>query len=229
MDRTRRARRAYLGFAALAWLVLAFGLGGPAFGQDEESEEPESMRSGPYVGVNFAGGIPNFDGSDLIETLPTRPAVQEEPSFGINARAGWRIFSFLAAEAQYEWIDEWEIKQRNLTCAIADAQIVTGNLRLLAPFRVVHPYLLAGVGAGLFERAVTGNDLGGGFSCEPAQGLSSQASDWALVGRFGGGFDVYLTPHIVFNLESTAVYSDEKLLGTSWPYISISGGFQYRF
>jgi opacity protein-like surface antigen len=219
-----------LRIAALAWLVLAFGLGGPAYGQDDSPEKPESVRSGPYVGVNFAGGIPNFDGKDFfVNPSPTSPAVQEEPSFGINARAGWRIFPFLAVEAQYEWIDEWEIKTRSVTCAIADAQVVTGNLRLLAPFRVVHPYLLAGVGAGLFERAVTGNALGSDFTCEPVPGQGSQASDWELVGRFGGGFDIYVTPHIVLNLESTAVYSDQQLLGTSWPYISISGGFQYRF
>jgi opacity protein-like surface antigen len=219
-----------LGIIALAWLLLAFGLAGPAFAEDEEPEQPESMRSGPYVGVSFAGGLPNFDGSTFfVNASPTQPSVREEPSFGINARAGWRIFSFLAAEAQYEWIDEWEIKTRNVTCAIANAQVVTGNLRLFAPFRVVHPYLLAGVGAGLFERAVTGNSLGSGLTCGVVPGQGAQASDWELVGRFGGGFDIYLTRHLVINLETTTVYSDQQLLNTSWPYVSISGGFQYRF
>jgi opacity protein-like surface antigen len=231
-DRSRRAGRAKLGLPALACLILTFGFAVAAFAQDGEADEPGSARSGPYLGLSVAGALPNFAGSDMfVNTSPTRPSVQEEPSVGLNARAGWRIFSFLAAEAQYEWIDEWRIKTRDVTCVTADAQVVTGNLRLLVPFRTVHPYLLAGVGAGHFESKVTGKSLGAGFACEPAAGEGSSESEWGLVGRFGGGFDIYLSPHLVVNLETTTLYSEEdEVLGDSnWPYVSISGGFQYRF
>ena len=55
------------------------------------------------------------------------------------------------------------------------------------------------------------------------------STEWELAARFGAGLDVYVTRRIVFNIESSAVYSDRRLLGKSIPYVSVNGGLQFRF
>lgn len=227
--RTRRPRRLAL---ALAWILCGALLYPSAGSAQEDGADPsdiDTTRAGAYVGLALAGGIPAFDGAQLFTiTTPSQGSVDEDPSVGINARVGWRFASWGAAELQYEWMNEFVVNTRGEECAKAKAQVLTGNLKLLAPRRSFHPYALAGVGAGRYERETRTIAIGAG-SCSPNPGQSGHERDWGFAARLGLGVDLYITEHVLLNLEGSGLYSEENPLDHSWPYISLSAGVQYRF
>ena len=47
--------------------------------------------------------------------------------------------------------------------------------------------------------------------------------------RFGGGFEYYVTNHIVLGGEATVIYTKDQVLTEPFPITTISGGVQYRF
>ena len=217
--------------ASLGLLCVLFILGpSGSWAQGEDSDEDDTTRSGAYVGLAISGGIPAFDGGQMF-TIDTNTSadVNEEPSVGLNARVGWRFLPWLATELQYEWMNEFNVETRSQECAKAKAQVLTGNIKLLAPYHAFHPYALAGVGAGRYESETRTIPLPGGLSCSPNPGKHSSQRDWELAARFGLGFDIYLNDHFVINMETTGVYSDERPFGHSWPFVSIAAGLQYRF
>ena len=216
----RRAKR------SRAWLALALLLAVPAAAQ----EEIASHRSGPYLGVNAGAALPAFDGEYFFTPPAFQARVSEEPSLEFVARAGWRLLPWLAIEAQYEWVDQWKIETKLATCAVASAQIATGNLRVFAPFEAVHPYLLGGAGAGRFKSRVSQKQFDFfGNQCTKTSNVDFSEDEWEPAFRVGGGFDVYVTRGILFNLEVSSVYSDAKPFGEDFPFVSVSGGLGYRF
>ena len=193
-------------------------------------DELDSDRSGPYASVGISGGLPIFDGAVLFRnTLPNPASTDEEDSVGFNLRAGWRFHRVLAAELQYEWLGDWKVSTGNRTCARVGAQVLTGNLRLFLPFEAVQPYALAGVGGGRYRQRTRSVDLGIGVGCRPLANKPRTQRDWELTGRFGGGFDIYVTRNLVLNLEGSTVYSSERPLDVSWPYVSVQGNLMWRF
>lgn len=178
-------------------------------------------RFGPYLGLNAAYGFPLFE-EQLQDALGPilGPDTQLDASWGLNTRLGLRLLSFLAVEAQYEWMDNFQIKPS--APGIPDVQlsgnIFTGNLKLYIPIRRVQPYLLAGFGFAMY-------DAGGA------------ADDMFFAGRVGGGLDVYLTKHWALNAEATALLTASDLgeIGGSTEaldglhYVSASLGLMYRF
>lgn len=198
--------------------------------QEDTPAEADTTRPGPYVGIGVSGGIPAFDGGKRIRvTTPSNASIEEETSAGVNARAGYRFLSFLAAEVQYEWIDQFDIRTRGQDCAKVKAQVLTGNLKLFAPYHSFHPYALAGIGTGRYEQKTRNITFANGTTCEPAPGKSRHMSNWEFAARFGVGIDLYLNERIVVNLETSGVYSEERTLHHSWPFVSINAGLQYRF
>jgi len=191
------------------FLSCLLSLSAPARAQDLDS-----ARSGPYLGVNGGVGFPLYDveSEDLgLDPSEPNPAVNEEISPGVNVRAGWRLLSFLALEAQYEWMGGFEVTTAGNTIADITSHVVTANVRLIAPLPgTLQPYALLGIGAG----AYLGSDIG---------------DAWNVAGRGGVGVDFYVTPHVVFNLETSVVAAGEKILGERFPYVSATAGLQYRF
>lgn len=205
-------------------LWLALGLPGAGLG-----EELETARSGPYLGVAVGGAIPVFDGQHFFGQPVNLASVQNKDTLALNARLGWRLLPFLAAEVQYEWTDEFRMRTLGATCAKVRGQIVTGNLKLIAPLDTVQPYLLAGVGAGHYDLDISEIQTSAFTSCAIQNGYGPSQKKWEMAGRFGGGFDFYITRGILMNFEAASVYSDDKFLGKRWPYVTLTAGIQYRF
>ncbi len=190
---------------------------GAALEEEEEEEgRKDYARSGPYVGLSGAFGVPLFE--DQISGATG--GADFDPSWGLNARAGWRFFPFLAVEAQYEWMSGFGVTDLPL---VGDADIaghtLTGNLRFFVPVWQVHPYVLTGVGVTRYKI-----DLG-------ALGSANQDR---FAGRLGGGLDMYMTEKLVVNFEASVLLTANDLdfdqgSITSLHYLSASVGLAYRF
>lgn len=169
-------------------LLLLFATPGAARAGDFE-------RFGLYVGVGGSYATALWD-EELEDELGV--SVNVDDSWGVNARVGLRIFSGLAVEAQYEWIDTYDVEIAGIDAFDVETHVLTANLKLIAPFWRVQPYLLAGIG---FTEAKIDDKLGLGFS----------DSETSLTGRGALGFDVYLTEHIALYAEGGVVVIDESI------------------
>lgn len=199
---------------AMALLLSAFMLPSAA------TAAGDFDRFGFYVGLNGAFGYPLFE--DQVQDA-LGPTAELDYTWGLNTRAGLRLLSFLAIEAQYEWMKGFEIKTPD---PLPDVDIMghtlTGNLKFYIPVWRVEPYLLAGFG---FTN----------YKFEPAGG--SGFSDTFFAGRLGAGADIYITEHWAINAEATALLTASELQGivsnlnnlSSLHYISASVGLMYRF
>jgi opacity protein-like surface antigen len=186
------------------------------------AEWGEFTHSGLYLG---AGGL--FTQNGLIEdqisdALPIGISVDD--SWGIDAVLGYRAFSFLAAELEYEYVNGYDISASGVKLASLQSNVLTANLKAIMPFWRIQPYLLGGVG---FVNTKIDDKLG--------VGLPSETTD--LAGRLGGGIDVHLTSRLVLNTGADVVLAntglDSSIPGSSdidfLGYVSVGAGLQYRF
>lgn len=177
-------------------------------------------RFGFYLGLNGAYGFPLFE--DQVQDA-LGPTAELNDTWGLNTRAGVRLLSFLAIEAQYEWMKDFQIDAPNpLPDVDITGHTLTGNLKFIIPVWRVHPYLLAGFGFTSYKFDAVG---AGSFS------------DMFFAGRLGGGADIYITEHWAINAEATALLTANELDGiasnldnlNSLHYVSASVGLMYRF
>lgn len=176
-------------------------------------------RFGPYLGLNAAWGYPLFEdqAQDVI------PGATLDPSWGLNTRAGIRLLSFLALEAQYEWMNDFKVDSPSPFPPDVNimGHTLTGNVKFYIPVWRIQPYLLAGFGFTRYKFEATG---------------FSTVTDNFFAGRVGGGADIYLTKSWALNAEvsalltasdvSTSLSSDDL---QSLHYLSASLGLMYRF
>lgn len=189
-----------------------------AFADDEDFS-----HSGFYIGVGGSYVTDTFE-SDLEDALDSAlpgVSVDIDESAGVNVVAGYRILPFLAAEAEYEWIDEFDIKLNGTKAFTLEAQAVTANLKWIVPTWRVQPYLLTGAG---FTRWKLKDKIG--------LGVSETSTDFA--GRLGAGLDIYVTEHILVTAGANAVLSttDFSVAGQDVEpifYLGGQAGIQYRF
>ena len=171
--------------------------------EDEDAGDIDYHRRGPYLGLAGSWGIEKFDDSNNIDT---------EDSIGINARAGYRMLSWLSLEAQGEYLFDFDIKDKNTTTR-ADLAIwlVGGNVRLNLPTDLIQPYLLAG----------------GGYMGTDFEGDRSDTEEGGFA-RVGGGVEFYPWEHIAIDVGLTGVLpiSDDV---EDLDFISVHWGALYRF
>jgi opacity protein-like surface antigen len=218
-------------------LALIAGLvaGAPATAAPPDDDEGFG-HTGFYFGVGGGAGIELFEGAieDVAEDAGVDVSVDQ--TWVVNARAGYRLASWVALELMYEYMDSFRIEVDSVDVGgtpvpvgttLADYSTHTGtlNLKLIVPTWRIQPYLLLGAGGQYFDLdaspLVQGTELDFGDS------------GWAFAGRPGLGVDLYLTKHILLNAEVSGV------LSTSSPdtvpdigdlfYLSAGGGLQYRF
>jgi opacity protein-like surface antigen len=209
-----------MAFAALAMLLSA----SPGHAE-EDGAEPDFNRTGFYVGGGVAYATDLYE-DEIEDALNTGFNVNIEDTFGVDARLGARFLRFLALELQYEWLDEYDIKVANAGGkSKVDTQTVTANLKIYIPIKRFQPYVLGGIG---FQRYEIDNNYFNGT-------VRFKQDDYDLAGRVGLGFDIYLTEHLVFYGEGSAVLSDAKLnipLAGSVDklfYAGFQGGLLWRF
>jgi opacity protein-like surface antigen len=191
-------------------------------------------RSGPYLGVGATGAIHLFE--DDVETQ-SAGFVEVDQSPGLNARVGYRVLSWLALEAQYEWVSGFDFvaaqdipanpligaKSKGTRLARLQSHAVTADLKLLLPIWRFQPYLIGGVGAAFYE-----------FDDKTGAGLDKDET--AFVGRVGLGADVYITKHLLAFVEGTGLLSTLDITDVTnqanisdLHYFSLQLGLQYRF
>jgi len=211
------------GKQALACLAAVL-LAAESAGADDEG----FGRSGAYLGVGATGAIHLFQDEVDKESAGT---VDVEDSAGVNARLGYRLLSWLALEAQYEWVhgldfvakqDLGPIGGQGDTLVRLQSHVVTANLKFLLPIWRIHPYLLAGIGGAFYDvddRTPFG--LGG--------------SESAFAGRVGVGGDLYITKNLLAFIEVSGLLTTLDITDplnnnySSLHYLSTQLGLQYRF
>jgi outer membrane protein W len=200
--------------------------GDPAASQPEAKPKAKDRgRFGPYLGVNALYAVNLFESglSDSLGALGNGLTVKNSP--GLNARLGLRLFSWLALEAQYEWVHAFEVDLPAAAPAGVDITSHTGtlNAKIFIPIAMIHPYLLGGVGYNYYEYTGTGN----------AAGIADGTQD-GFAGRLGCGVDLYITRSLLVNAEVTALLTTNDLDFNAGSlsgihYLSVSAGLQYRF
>jgi opacity protein-like surface antigen len=215
-------------------LILIGGLAGAAraAGPDDEG----FGHTGFYFGVGGGAGIELFEGALEDAADDAGVDVSVEQTWAVNARAGYRLASWVALELMYEYMDSFQIDVDSVDLGgppipvgttLADYSTHTGtlNLKLIVPTWRIQPYLLLGIGGQYFDVEVP--------SIAEGTELDFGDSGWALAGRPGLGVDLYLTKHIVLNAEVSGVLSTASPdtvpnIGDLF-YLSAGGGLQYRF
>jgi len=178
--------RWHVGSALLTFLVLL----APGFASAQDYS-----RFGPYIGGggSYTAALWEDDLEDEIGV-----SVDGDDAWGANARLGLRIFSVLAVEAQYEWLDDYGVDVAGIHAVDIGSHALTGNLKLFLPLWRIQPYLLAGIG---FAHVDLDDKLGLGIS----------GSETALAGRAALGFDAYITEHIALYAEGGVLVVDQKI------------------
>ncbi|HZR81566.1 MAG TPA: outer membrane beta-barrel protein [Candidatus Binatia bacterium] len=137
--------------------------------------EDEFNRPGPFVGLGMNYAVPGFQGATGRADFGD--------SLGFNARGGYRLNEFFAAEGIYEYVDDFGAGDR---FANADIQTNTFTLngKLILPLQRFQPYLEGGVG---FLNA--NGDV-------RIEGRRASNSGTSFAGRVGGGIDFFATEKI---------------------------------
>ena len=147
-------------------------------------------------------------------------------SFGLNARAGYRFKSWLAAELQYEWIDGFDNEVNGSTIFKLSTHLLTLDAKFLYPgWGRFQPFALVGAGLAIYDV----NDRAG-------LGAGLESSSVGFAGRVGAGLDTYLTENWVLRLGLDVVVDTNEIDNGLGPgdlselfYIPIQLGVQYRF
>jgi len=232
------------------FVVLAAGLlllAPAAFSQEiEEVDDDPFDRPGFYVGVGgsyqsnvFQDTIEDELQDQLDGTALEGADFSIDDSGGLNARVGYRAASFFAAEIEYEWIDEYDIKGSDFgqtgTLYSIEGHTLTANTKWIIPFWRIQPYLLLGGGVAIADvhrgnlydvPAIAAILIGEGIDVHSGTKTNAAA-------RAGLGLDVYVTEHIVATTEATVVVTTLKKPDVGdvddLNYMSFTAGLQYRF
>lgn len=184
-------------------------------------------RRGAYLGVEGIYAVSLFQ-DDVNDAFGLDDAVKLGDSAGLNARLGYRVFSWVALEAEYEWVDEMDLSYLGFHVGKFKSNTITGNLKFIVPTWRLQPYLVLGAGVALWK-------------IEGVLDIVNQSST-GFAGRVGLGLDTYLTKNIVLSLEATGVLTTNKLDPSELPpeigpdfsishlyYVSFGAGLTYRF
>ncbi len=156
----------------------------------------EYEMSGPYT---FVGGVRAFE--------QFSGGLHWDPSAAISARLGYRFMSHLSFELEFEKHSEFSVDGP----ATADAWTLTGNIRLIFPFGVFQPYIIApGIGVireHVFYRANS----------------PVNQDDTELAVLVGVGVNAYASKYSSLVLEFS--YLDGGVIN----YTAVTGGLEYHF
>lgn len=214
--------------------------------EDEAVDDDPFDRPGFYAGISgvytynfFDKGIEDY----LEDELGEQGSVDIDDSGGLNARVGYRVASWFAAEIQYEWIETYDVDVSgdvgpggsNIGGRLYDigGHTLTLNTKWIVPFWRIQPYLLLGAGYSFY-------DVGRGPLAGPLEDADDDieiegGNQGTFAGRAGLGLDVYVTQHIVVTTEATAMVTFEDFETPSEGaiddlyYLAFSAGLQYRF
>ncbi len=238
----RRIRQFVLAIAILTMSLLFVA---PEIAEASGASDQDPFdRPGFYMGGGgtyqynvFNSRIEDVVQDEVDAALPGANASFDlDDSAGINALLGYRIWSWFAIELQYEWVDEYDIKGSTDTPVPASGNLysieghtLTANTKWIIPFWRVQPYFLLGGGVAISK-------VSNGNLADALNALGGNINDGKHAkpaARAGLGLDLYITKHIVVNVQGSAVVTTlkEPDIGDvdDLNYMSFAAGLQYRF
>jgi opacity protein-like surface antigen len=156
-------------------------------------------HSGAYLGVGASRSLNLIE--DFLSDNPVLSHIHVNDVWGVNGRAGYRLTSWFALEAEYEWLDDYNFKLGPVDLGRIGAQTASANLKLIGPFGRFQPYLLLGAGA-IF------------VSVHNRFGVLDVSSP-EFAGRVGLGMDVFVTQNLYVNVGFEGVLSPAKISVTT--------------
>lgn len=170
-----------------------------------EHHGSEFARPGAFVGLGANWQVEGFQG-------PLRSA-DFGNSWGFNARGGYRFFDWFALEGIFEYADDFG---SNAPRTDVDLSLITttANAKFIVPLERFQPYISTGIGLMYV-------DSGEGFV------QSVEDEDVGFAGRIGGGFDLYLTPHVSLYVDNSWTMATENTENVY--FYSLGGGARYNF
>lgn len=182
--------------ASLAVLVVCLALG-LAQSEARADDDPDFARPGVYIGVGASRSANLVEA--FLDGTPVLEDIDVSNSWGVNARLGYRVGSWFAVEAEYEWLDPFNARLNGVDIGTLGIQSATVNLRFIGPFGRFQPYFLLGAGAAFFSVDDTP--------------FTDQLSvdDSAFAGRLGLGIDVYLIESLYLNVGAEAILSPAEV------------------
>jgi opacity protein-like surface antigen len=169
-------------------------------------DECEFDCPGFYAGLGLSYYRQDFEGQ-LGDQL-------DGDAWGFNLRAGYRFLPFLAAELHYEYASDFGVDALGGRIAI-DTNVVTANVKAIAPLGRFQPY--AGGGVGILNASTSSSGV---FADVDFDGTE-------FAGRVFGGIDVFLTRSISIFAEADYVLPTGSL--DDLRYVSPSFGLRYLF
>lgn len=184
-----------------------------------DAEEDDFNRAGAYLGGRVLGGSYGRYDDRLISRLDVDAMgnsedVDHDAQLGFDIYAGYRLHKNLAVEGEFEMMPSAKIKATSGTLVELESWVLSGAVKAILPFGGLQPYVSAGVG--YMEVDV-----------KDRRELGFGDNDGGVVGRAGGGIDVYLTKHVVLNVAIDYIIPSSDL--GDYDYLSFGGGIQYRF
>lgn len=238
------------GFAAGALVLLTAGM---AVAQGDA----DFSRPGAYFQLGFSYAKESFDVkdvekkySDVLNDIPDCPSQQCEvhvlvdrtDSLGGDFRAGYRIHPMFAAELNFQYYDNFDLKLGGKTKDFADIRMY--NFFLNGKFfpidGVLQPYLEAGIGGVYADVDTDPVTITRTFARGPGDNVENSVSSEGghnsgplFGGRIGGGLDYYVTRNIVVNFDisytlTTKFDADGLPADISLNHVPITLGVQYR-
>ncbi len=178
-------------------------------------------RPGFYVGLSGAIGGEAFGDlvTDTIASIGLPTTV--DSSAGLNARVGYRWKSWLAIEAQYEWMSRFQFRLGRINAAELGMHTWVVSPKVFVPYKNIQPYILFGIGGQLSvidaPPRFVADRTDFNFAMRPGVGLDySMAENWVLNAEFAGVLPIADT--------QTGLVQVDQLF-----YVSGSLGLQYRF
>lgn len=172
-----------------------------------------------YLTVGASRSDATFDGS-LKDAFGVNGTVGD--TWGANAHAGYRFHKFLAAEVEYEWMKDFQMRVGGVDIGKMQTQVATANLKVIAPYGAFQPYFLVGAGA-IFT------------SVDKALFLNYDVANGVFTMKFGAGLDYWLSQNLSLSIGAEVVTNQAKITGPGGgagegvDYLTGQFGFGYRF
>lgn len=155
------------------------------------------MRSGFYLGLDGLYVLTNYGGELFVEGIPGGIPPSSDQSWGIRARAGYRINRIFSAELDGEYVGDARYFPPGPDLSVS-LWSITANLkasadlsRYAAWLERLQPYGIFGVGG--YQASYDGSV----FVMPPA----APSTHFDGIMLLGGGVDFYVTRHIVLAFE----------------------------
>ena len=197
-----------------ASLALVFATAAGVGAQDDDlgdlgvRRRPGQAPPEPPVSYAKVGPYGIIAGTLAADDFHDRLGGGVDNSLGFNLRGGYRWHPNLAAELEYEWLDEFKGRSGSGVDVEGWALMLNGKA-FLGSGRVA-PFLIAGIGIIHGENSGAADDI--------------DKTEFGVKG--GGGLEIYLTQNVALNTEVTYNFATEKL--DDFKYTSFTWGVMFR-